>query len=117
MTININFLNQKSVSEMPETQEEYSIPLDISDIINICQEYSKLGWNIQNQMNSILEHGIEESIKDGILTKEALPHIKDFMKAICNNVYFGDSCDQSLEIIQLIELFQDSMPKNISSYN
>ena len=34
--------------------EEYSIPLDISDIISICREYNKLGWQIQNQVENIL---------------------------------------------------------------
>jgi hypothetical protein len=117
MTI-INVLNQKSVkNELSETQEEFSIPLDISDIINICREYNKLGWNIQYQMNSILEHGIDESIKNGILTKEALPHIKDFLRCICQNPYFGDSRDQSLELIELIKFFEESISKNTMLYN
>ena len=35
-------------------EEEFSIPLDVSDILNICKEYNKLGWQIQGQIENIL---------------------------------------------------------------
>jgi len=87
-------------------EEEYSIPLDISDIINICREYNKLGWKIQNQVENILELGVEESIKQGIVTKESLPQIKSFLKSISSNAYFGDAVSQSNDCIKLIREYE-----------
>lgn len=87
-------------------EEEYSIPLDISDIINICREYNKLGWQIQNQVENILEAGIEESIKSGIVKLESLPHIKNFLQRIMENAYFGDATFQAEECIAIIEAYE-----------
>jgi hypothetical protein len=88
-------------------QEEYSIPLDISDIINICREFSKLGWQIQSQVENILEVGVEESIKSGIVKRESLPHIKSFLRAICKNPYFGDAISQARDCIILIQDYEE----------
>lgn len=96
----LNFINQIN------TEEEYSIPLDISDIISICQEYNKLGWQIQHQVENILEYGIEESITKGIVKKESLSHIKNFLRAICKNPYFGDAGSQANDCIVMIESFE-----------
>jgi hypothetical protein len=90
-----------------DKEEEFSIPLDISDIINICREYNKLGWQIQNQVENILEVGVEESIKSGIVKKESLPHIKNFLQRICDNAYFGDAVAQADECIELIKTYED----------
>jgi hypothetical protein len=87
--------------------EEYDIPLDISDIINICREFNKLGWNIQSQIESMLELGVAESINNGIVNKQSLPHIKNFLNAICRNPYFGDAILQAEECINLINLYID----------
>lgn len=89
-----------------DKEEEFSIPIDISDIINICREYNKLGWQIQNQVESILEVGIEASIKANILKKESLSHIKNFLKHITDNAYFGDAVTQSEDCIKLIEAYE-----------
>lgn len=82
--------------------EEFSSPIDITDIITICKEYNKLGWQIQNQMENILELGVEESIKNGFVKQESLPHIKAFLIAISNNPYFGDAIMQAKECIEII---------------
>lgn len=79
-----------------------SIPLCMDDIITICREYNKLGFQIQNQVDTILELGIEESIKNGSVKKESLLHIKSFLKAITNNPYFGEASQQAEECIWLI---------------
>jgi len=89
-----------------DSEEEYSIPLDISDIINICREYNKLGWKIQNQVENILEVGVEESIKQGIVNKESLPQITSFLKSISRNAYFGDAVSQSNDCIKLIREYE-----------
>lgn len=85
-----------------DSEEEFSVPIDITDIIFICKEFNKLGYNIQNQMDSILEFGIEESIKSGQVKQEALPHIEDFLKKVMKNPYFGDATSQANDCIFLI---------------
>lgn len=89
-----------------ENEEEYSIPLDISDIINICREYNQLGWSIQSQVENILEVGVEESIKTGSVKQESLPKIKSFLKAISRNAYFGDAVSQAHDCIKLIQEYE-----------
>jgi hypothetical protein len=96
------------VTTPSETEEEYSIPLDISDIISICREFNKLGYQMQNQVENILEVGVEESIKNGFVKKESLPHIKSFLLSICKNAYFGDAVLQAQDCIALIQDYEDS---------
>lgn len=87
-------------------EEEFSIPLDISDIMLICREYNKLGWQIQSQVENILENGVEESIKTGFVKRESLPHIKNFLQRIYENGYFGDAANQAQECIELIKQYE-----------
>lgn len=91
-----------------EQEEEYSIPLDISDIISICREFNKLGWQMQNQVENILEVGVEESIRNGCVKKISLPHIKSFLSSICKNPYFGDAVSQAQDCIILIQEYEDN---------
>jgi len=93
-------------TETVDSNEEYSIPLDISDIINICREYNSLGWQIQNQVEHILEVGVEESIKTGFVKKESLPHIKNFLVTIRSNPLLGDAVSQANDCINLISQYQ-----------
>lgn len=88
------------------SDEEYNIPLDISDIITICQEYHKLGWQIQQQIENILEVGVEESIKTGYVKRESLPLIKNFLRAVSNNPYFGDAVSQADDCVKLIQQYE-----------
>lgn len=97
-----------STTTSNEKEDEYSIPLDISDIISICREYNKLGWQIQNQVENILEVGVEESIKSGIVKQQSLPHIKSFLHSICKNAYFGDAVSQARDCIQLIAEYEET---------
>jgi hypothetical protein len=90
-----------------DKDEEYKNPLDISDIISICQEYNKLGWQIQLQVENILEIGVEESIRCGNVRKDALPFVKNFLRRICDNVYFGDATMQAQDCIALIQAYED----------
>lgn len=89
--------------------EEFSIPLDISDIISICKEYNKLGWQIQNQVENILELGMNESIKSGKVKRESLPFIKQFLQQIVKNAYFGDAVSQAEDCIQLIREYESEV--------
>lgn len=100
-------------------EEEYSIPLDISDIITICREFNKLGARIQNQVENILEVGVEESIKSGIVKQQSLPHIKSFLHAISRNAYFGDAVSQAHDCIKLIDAYEakHKVVLAVSAYN
>lgn len=94
------------VSSSTENDDEYSIPLDISDIITICREFNKLGSQIQNQVEQILEVGVDESIKSGHVKRESLPHIKTFLRAIGQNAYFGDAVTQAHDCVKLIQNYE-----------
>jgi hypothetical protein len=97
-----------------DKNDSFSIPLNISDIISICREYHKLGWQLQYQIESLLEVGVEQSIKDGHVKANSLPFIKDFLQRIVGNVYFGDASQQAEECIYLLEEYhqQDISPLN-----
>jgi hypothetical protein len=97
----------ETTSKKTSDEEEYNHPLDISDIISICQEYNKLGWKLQNQVENILEVGVEESIKSGNVRKDSLPIVKNFLRRICDNVYFGDAVSQAQDCICLIQAYED----------
>jgi hypothetical protein len=94
------------------SEEEFTIPLDISDIISICREFNKLGWQIQNQIDNILELGVEEAIKSGQVNKRSLPHIKHFLKAISNNPYFGEAGSQAQDCMQIINKYEENNKSN-----
>ena len=98
------------VENNTDNNETFDIPIDISDIINICKEYSKLGWQIQKQIEEITELGIEEAINSGTVKITAIPHIKDFLTSVSDNAYFGDAADQAKECIALIESFELKNP-------
>jgi hypothetical protein len=89
-------------------EEEFSSPLDISDILLICKEYSKLGWQIQLQIENILDNGIEDAIASGLVKQEALPFIKEFLKSIYDNGYLGDSAAQARDCFELISQYQST---------
>jgi hypothetical protein len=90
-----------------DQDDEFSIPIDISDIISICKDFNSLGWQIQNQVENILEVGVEESIKSGFVKQESLPHVKYFLHKICKNAYFGDAVSQAQDCIKLIQQFEE----------
>ena len=90
-----------------DEKEEFNIPLCMDDIINICREYNKLGWQIQFQVENLLQIGIEEAIKNGHLKKESLPQIRIFLKKIIQNPYFGDAADQAQDCLELIQNYED----------
>lgn len=106
-------LNKEEASgfELKETEENtVDIPIDFSDILNICKEYNKLGWHIQMHMDYMIENGIEEALASGRIDKSALPHIKSFLMKVCDNGYFGDAVDQAKEMIALLEEYELTNP-------
>lgn len=111
-------LNTIETSTSEEQDDEFSIPLDISDIISICKDFNSLGWQIQNQVENILEVGVEESIKSGNVKKESLPRIKFFLRKICDNAYFGDAVSQAQDCIRLIQDYEEANQiRHVSNFN
>lgn len=106
--MNARELELATIGTTSEEEEEYSIPLDISDIITICKEFNKLGWQIQHQVDNILDVGVEEAIRSGNVKKESLPHIKSFLRAIGQNAYFGDAVSQAHDCIRLIQEYEEN---------
>lgn len=88
--------------------EGFSIPLDISDIISICRDFSSLGWQVQKQIERILEVGIEEAMRTGILKEELLPHVKFFLSQVEGNAYFGDAASQAEDCLRMIDQYEAS---------
>ncbi len=103
------------MNETSGNEDELEIPIDLSDILTVCKEYHKLGWKIQSQVENLLELGIDESIQQGIVKVESLPHIKDFLTSICDNAYFGDAAYQANECIALIEHFELRSPSTLNA--
>ncbi len=96
----------KVLSSLDDDTDEFSIPLDLSDLLLICQEYNKLGWNPQYQITYIAEHGVSSAIKNGVLKKEVIPSIRAFLKAIAKNAYFGDAVSQAEECLLALEAYE-----------
>jgi hypothetical protein len=105
------FLSKLSDTENKD-DENYTIPLDLGDIMSICREYADLGGKIQTQIESILENGISDSIKSGSLQRASLPHIKNFLKQIIKNPYFGEATSQANDCIYLIDKYEDENFQN-----
>lgn len=103
----LDTLMLEATSTNDDNYEEYNHPLDINDIINICREYNNLGWKLQNQVETIIEVGIEESIISGIVRKDSLPQIKSFLRSINKNPYFGDAVIQALDCLKLIQQYEE----------
>jgi hypothetical protein len=101
-----------------DKEDEFSIPLDISDILSICKEYNKLGWQIQKQVENILEFGVEDCIKYQYVKKESLLHIKNFLIAISKNPYFGDAVSQASDCLEIIREHEEKVKyQSTSSIN
>jgi hypothetical protein len=108
MTLNeLDTISLNEVNTSTKEDEEFSIPLDISDIISICKDFNSLGWQVQNQIENILEVGLEESIKTGHVKQDSLPRIKFFLRRICDNAYFGDATSQAQDCLRLIRQYED----------
>lgn len=117
MTNVINNVTFASSQTTDKDDDKFENPIDISDIITICKEYSKLGFQIQNQIEHITEIGIEESIQTGVVKTSSLPLIKFFLKVLSQNPLFGDAVSQAQECIMLIEIYEMNHPKAASPLN
>jgi hypothetical protein len=99
--------DEQCQSDTTNEDESFSIPLCMDDIISICRDYSSLGWQIQNQIENILEIGVEQSVTSGNVKLESLPRVKYFLQKIVSNVYFGDAASQAQDCLALIQEYED----------
>lgn len=93
-----------------DLNEQYDIPIDVSDLLTLCKRFSQLGWKIQSQVEYVVENGLEEALESGVITADSLPHIRSFLKLICENVYFGDAADQCLDVLTKLDDFAAFYP-------
>ncbi len=105
---NVKFTTAKAAVD---DDDKFEIPMNISDILEVCKEYSRLGWQIQNQIEYISDMGIEESLKSGKVKIASLPLIKNFLKAVSKNPPFGDATEQADECVALIENYELTHPE------
>ncbi len=104
---NVKFNSSQTADQ---DNDQFEAPIDISDILSVCKVYSKLGWQIQNQIEYITEIGIEEAIKSETVKVESLPIIKYFLQTVSENPLFGDASFQANECISLIDGFEMCHP-------
>lgn len=97
--------------------EALNNPLDLSDIMNVCKEYTSLGTNLQYQTQMVLDLGVEEAIKSRAVSIAALPHIRAFLKTIAENSLFGEAAMLATDCLFEIEMFETSHPRAIALTN
>jgi hypothetical protein len=95
---------------LSSSSEELSLPLDMSDILSACKDYSKLGWQIQNQIEEILDLGVEEAMMAGLVSATSLPHIREFLKQIAANPLWEEAGYQANEAIGKIDEYLEKYP-------
>lgn len=78
--------------------DEFDIPMSISDIIEVCQEYSKLE-NLQDCIEDVIDDNVDALIKSGKLNIKSIPKLLVFLDKISNNPYFGDASYQAEQLI------------------
>jgi hypothetical protein len=85
--------------------DEIDVPLDLSDILAICQEYSLLGFQLQNCLTNILDNGVEETVNSGKLNLSHIPFLIGFLDILSKNPYFGDAAYQAKQVKVLLQKF------------
>lgn len=94
-------------------QETINTPISMFDILSICREFSKLGYQMQQQVETITELGIKDAINSKAVSAAALPHIKFFLQQVIRNPYFGEAVDQAADAVRMIENWQESNPTKL----
>jgi len=110
-------LELQLVETNTKQQDDLDIPLSMFDILNVCREYSLLGWQIQSQVEQIVDLGIEDAILSKAVAVSSLPHIRAFLQQVIRNPLFGDAADQAQECVMLIDAYQDKHPITSNAAN
>jgi len=92
------------------------IPLDISDITNICKKFSNLSIKSRKILDLLLEEGVN-SINSGKITFAEVFELKEFLVMIKDNSLFGDASEQADLILKEINYFYIPQPTSISLWN
>jgi hypothetical protein len=60
--------------------------MDLTTILDICKEYNRLGWAVQEQLEKVIDDSdnIKEMVEDGKLNPNALKYIKTFLENIAD---------------------------------
>jgi hypothetical protein len=94
--------------------DEFSIPLDISDLLNICKEFNELNAATKLQLENIIDNGIENSLKQGLITYDGLPKIINFFSKIKENAYFGDAASQAEDFLSVMRALSKARNKTLN---
>ncbi len=104
MNNSLNELNGPVVSETKTI-------IDLSDVLEVCRQYTVLGWGTQNQIECLAECGVEEAIDSGKVNRQALPHIRDFLQSITERLINSDVVDQAYSILMMIDHYELKHPQ------
>jgi hypothetical protein len=86
------------------SENEFSIPLNLFEIIDICKEYNNLNTYLQKQISNIMSEGISHCIENKLVDQKSFPELISFFEKIINNQYFGEARDQAIECVQVMSL-------------
>ena len=101
--------------QLVQVEDPFNTPISTFDILAICREYSKLGYQMQQQVETLTELGIQDAINSRAISAAALPHIKFFYQQVIRNPLFGDAVDQAAEIVRAIEDWQEANPNKMTN--
>jgi hypothetical protein len=95
-----------AIQQAATSNDDFSIPLCMDDIISICKDFSQLGNQVQTKIEDMLELGVEEAIGSGKVDQKYLPYVKFFLSKITENPFFGEARDQAQDCLRSIYLFE-----------
>jgi hypothetical protein len=101
--------------QLATIEEDLDIPLCVEDLIVICREYTRLGYQMQQSVDAIMDLGIEDAVNSKAVSAAALPHLKHFLQQVIRNPLFGDAVDQAAETVRAIEDWQEVHPTRITN--
>lgn len=103
----INALNELNGS----IESASSAAVDLTDILEVCKQYTVLGWTIQHQIECLIENGVEEAVNSGKVNSQVLPHVREFLKSITERLINTDVVDQAYAVIMMIDHYEMKNPQ------
>jgi hypothetical protein len=88
--------------------DEFDIPLNITDFIEVCKNYSNLG-NYQTYIDQLAEDNEAKSVPINVI-----PGLIRFFDSISNNPYFGDARFASNKISKKLKLILNNYNKSLN---
>jgi len=57
--------------------------MDLQSVLNICKAWTKLGWSIQEQAETVLQgNDLNVLVEEGSLNPNALRYIREFLEVV-----------------------------------